>query len=116
VRDNDRSLQGVEAVIDKDLAAERLAENIGAGILVILTDVEQAMLNYGTVDEAGIDRMTADEAREYMEEGQFGVGSMKPKVEAGINFAEFGGQKTIITALNRASEALQGRAGTTIVP
>ena len=116
VRDNDRSLQGVEAVIDKDLAAERLAENIGAGILVILTDVEQATLNYGTADEAGIDRMTADEAREYMEEGQFGVGSMKPKVEAGINFVEFGGQKTIITALNRASEALQGRAGTTIVP
>jgi len=116
VRDNDRSLRGVEAVIDKDLAAEKLAENIGAGILVILTDVEQAMLNYGTVDEAGIDRMTADEAREYMEEGQFGVGSMRPKVEAGINFVEFGGQKAIITALNRASEALQGRAGTTIVP
>ncbi len=116
VRDNDRSLQGVEAVIDKDLAAERLAENIGAGILVILTDVEQAMLNYGTAVEAGIDRMTADEAREYMEEGQFGVGSMRPKVEAGINFVEFGGQKAIITALNRASEALQGRAGTTIVP
>ena len=115
VRGNDRSLRGVEAVIDKDLAAERLAENISAGVLVILTDVEQAMLNYGTADEAGIDRMTAGEARRYMEEGQFGVGSMKPKVEAGINFVESGGQKTIITALNRASEALQGRAGTTIV-
>jgi len=116
VRENDRSLRGVEAVIDKDLAAERLAENIGAVILVILTDVEQAMLNYGTVNEVGIEHMTADEARKYMQEGQFGVGSMKPKVEAGINFVESGGQKTVITALNRASEALQGRAGTTIVP
>ena len=116
VREHDRSLRGVEAVVDKDLAAERLAENVGAGVLVILTDVEQAMLNYGAANEAGIDRITAGEARKYMEEGQFGGGSMKPKVEAGIGFVESGGQKAVITALNRASEALHGRAGTTIVP
>lgn len=116
VREDDRSLRGVEAVVDKDLAAERLAENIGAEVLAILTDVEQAMLDYGAANEAGIDRMTAGEARKYMEEGQFGVGSMKPKVEAGINFVESGGRKAVITALNRASEALRGRAGTTIVP
>jgi len=116
VREDDRSLRGVEAVVDKDLAAERLAENIGAEVLAILTDVEQAMLDYGAANEAGIDRMTAGEARKYMEEGQFGVGSMKPKVEAGINFVESGGRKAVITALNRASEALWGRAGTTIVP
>jgi carbamate kinase len=102
VREDDRSLRGVEAVVDKDLAAERLAENIGAEVLVILTDVEQAMLNYGAANEAGIDRMTGGEARKYM--------------EAGINFVESGGRKAVITALNRASEALSGRAGTTIVP
>ncbi|MCK4262645.1 MAG: carbamate kinase [Dehalococcoidia bacterium] len=116
VREKDRSLRGVEAVIDKDLAAERLAEDIGAGLLMILTDVEQVMLNYGRVDEVRIDSMTAEEARDYMREGQFGVGSMRPKVEAGVHFVEAGGTRAIIAALNQASQALEGKAGTTIVP
>jgi len=106
VREEDRSLRGIEAVIDKDLAAARLADDINAAVLMILTDVEQVMLNYGSVNEVGIERMTVDEAENYLQEGQFGQGSMKPKVEAGIDFIKKGGEKTIITALNKASEAL----------
>lgn len=115
VREADRSLRGIEAVIDKDLAAERLAEDIGAEIFMILTDVEQVMLNYGGENEMGIDRMTAGEAEIYLMEGQFGEGSMKPKVEAGINFVKAGGEKTIITSLSKAAEALAEKAGTIIV-
>jgi len=116
VRERDRSLRGIEAVIDKDLATARLAEDINAEVLMILTDVEQVMLNYGNVDEVGIKRMTVDEAETYLKEGQFSEGSMKPKVEAGINFVKATGKKTIITALNKASEALEEKAGTRIIP
>jgi len=116
IREEDRSLRGIGAVIDKDLAAEKLAEDINAAIFMILTDVEQVKLNYGSVAEVGISRMTADEAENYVKEGQFGEGSMKPKVEAGIRFIRAGGRRTIITALNKALEALEGRAGTIIVP
>jgi carbamate kinase len=115
VREKDRSLRGIEAVIDKDLAAARLAEDIRAEVLMILTDVEQVMLNYGTINAVAIDRMIAEEAANYMMEGQFGEGSMKPKVEAGINFVKTGGEKTIITSLNKAAEALEEKAGTIII-
>jgi len=116
IREEDRSLRGIEAVIDKDLAAEKLAEDINAAIFMILTDVEQVKLNYGSAAEVGIGRMTADEAENYVKEGQFGEGSMKPKVEAGIRFIRAGGRRTIITALNKALEALEGQVGTMIVP
>ncbi len=116
VREADRSLRGIEAVIDKDLASARLAEDINAEVLMILTDVEQVMLNYGGVKEVGIGRMTIDEAENYLKDGQFGEGSMKPKVEAGINFVKATVGKTVITALNRASEALEEKAGTIIIP
>lgn len=116
IREEDRSLRGIEAVIDKDLAAEKLAEDIQASTFMILTDVEQVKLNYGSAAEVGISRMTADEAENYVKEGQFGEGSMKPKVEAGIRFIRAGGERTVITALFKALEALEGRAGTMIVP
>ena len=116
VREADRSLRGIEAVIDKDLATARLAEDINAEVFMILTDVEQVMLNYGNVDEVGIERMTVAEAETYLKEGQFSEGSMKPKVEAGISFVKATGKKTIITALNKASEALEEKAGTRIIP
>jgi len=116
VREKDRSLRGIEAVIDKDLAAERLAKDIHAEVFMVLTDVEQVKLNYGTENEVGIDRMTADEAENYLREDQFGEGSMKPKVEAGVNFIKAGGKTMIITALNKASKALEGKAGTIITP
>jgi carbamate kinase len=116
VREKDRSLRGVEAVVDKDLAAGKLAADINAEIFMILTNVEQVMLNYGDVDEVGIGRMRADEAENYLKEGHFGEGNMKPKVEAGISFVKAGGEKTIITALNKAFEALAEKAGTIIIP
>ena len=116
IREEDRSLRGIGAVIDKDLAAEKLAEDINAAIFMILTDVEQVKLNYGSAAEVGVSQMTADEAENYVKEGQFGEGSMKPKVEAGIRFIRAGRRRTIITALNKALEALEGRAGTIIVP
>lgn len=116
VREKDRSLQGIEAVIDKDLAAERLAEGINAQVLMILTDVEQVMLNYGAANEVRIDRMKVEEAESYLKEGHFAEGSMKPKVEAGINFVKAGGEKTIITMLSKAVEAFEEKTGTIIVP
>ena len=116
VREKNRSLRGIEAVIDKDLAAERLAKDIDADIFMVLTDVEQVMLNYGKEDEMGIAQMTVAEAEKYLAEGQFGEGSMKPKVEAGFNFVKSGGDKMIITSLTKASKALQGKAGTIIIP
>lgn len=113
-RDINRSLRGVEAVIDKDLATGRLAQDICADTLMILTDVEQVMLNYGKPEAKGISRMTIAEAEKYLAEGQFGVGSMKPKVEASIEFVKSTGQKAIITELSKAADALEGNAGTTI--
>jgi carbamate kinase len=113
-RDMNRSLRGVDAVIDKDLATGRLAQDICADILMILTDVEQVMLNYGQPEAKGISHMTAAEAEKYLAEGHFGVGSMKPKVEASIEFVKPRGKKAIITELGKAAAALAGKAGTTI--
>lgn len=108
--------EGVEAVIDKDLAGERLAEVVNADVLLILTDVEKVMLNYGGPDEKPIDRMTLPEAKKYLEKGHFLAGSMGPKVKACIRFLEWGGKKAIITSLDKAIDALEGRTGTHIVP
>ena len=116
VRQKDNSLRGVEGVIDKDLAAEKLAEDINAGIFMILTDVEHVMLNHGGADEVAINQMTVDEAEKYLQQGHFGEGSMKPKIEACINFAKVMGRRAIIAPLNKPLEALQEKAGTIIMP
>ncbi len=108
------SLRGVEAVIDKDLAGEKLAEVVGADVLLILTDVRKVKLNFGRPDERDIDEMTVEEARRYMAEGHFPPGSMGPKVEACIRFLEAGGELAIVAHLDEALEALEGRAGTRI--
>ena len=108
------SLEGIEAVIDKDLAGERLAEVVNADIFLILTDVEKVKLNYGKPNERDIDRMTLVEAQKYLKEGHFLPGSMKPKIIACIRFLESGGEKAIITSLNKAVEALEGKTGTLI--
>jgi len=107
-------LEGVDAVIDKDLAGEVLAEDVDADILLVLTDVDSAKLDYGKPTERAIKRMTASQARAYIGEGQFPPGSMGPKVEACIKFVESVGEKAIITSLERAVEALEGRTGTLI--
>ncbi|MEM3486269.1 MAG: hypothetical protein QXI12_11685, partial [Candidatus Methanomethyliaceae archaeon] len=108
-------LVGVEAVIDKDLAGERLAEVVEADIFLILTDVEKAKLNFGKPNEKEIDRMTVSEAKKFLDEGHFLPGSMGPKVKACIRFLEWGGKEAIITSLDKAVDALEGRTGTHIV-
>ncbi|MFO8033917.1 MAG: carbamate kinase [Candidatus Bipolaricaulota bacterium] len=108
-------LKGVEAVIDKDLAGERLAEDVGAHVLLILTDIPQVKLNYGKPDEHALERVTAAEAKQYSEQGHFAKGSMEPKVLAAIRFVQAGGERAVIASLGQASEALEGQAGTQVV-
>jgi len=112
----DGVLKGVEAVIDKDLAGERLATALGASTFLILTDVEKVYLNYGMPDQRPIDVMTVSEAKKYLEEGHFKPGSMGPKILASIRFIENGGKVAIIGHLKKAYEALKGVSGTRIVP
>lgn len=116
VRDDQGVLSGVEAVIDKDLAGERLAHDVDADIFIILTDVEQVALRYGTPEQQNLSRLTLSEVARYAGEGHFRAGSMGPKVEAASRFVAAGGERAIITSLHRAVEALEGRAGTAIVP
>lgn len=106
---------GIEAVIDKDLAAQRLATLIGANILVVLTDVEGAYVNYGTAKQELITEITTGKLKNYLKEGQFKEGSMAPKVEAAIRFVEGGGDQAIIASLGRLTEALENTAGTHII-
>ncbi|MFP3953337.1 MAG: carbamate kinase [Candidatus Bipolaricaulota bacterium] len=107
-------LVGQEAVIDKDLASEQLAEDVGAEILLILTDVENVFINYNEPDEAPLGKLSVEEMEKYLEDGEFARGSMKPKVKAGIKFIRSGGRKAIITSLNKVTDALDGKTGTTI--
>ena len=108
-------LEGIDAVIDKDRAGAKLAEEVEADILLILTDVEYAMENYGKPTQKPIRRMTLSEAGRRMMKGQFGAGSMGPKVEACLGFVERGGDTAIITSLEKAADALEGKTGTHIV-
>ena len=113
IKENGKAM-GVEAVIDKDLSACRLGIEIEADILLILTNVDQVALNYNTPDQEWIDTMSVEEAKRYLAEGHFKEGSMKPKIEAGMSFVENGGEKSVIGSLFSASDAIQGKAGTTI--
>lgn len=115
VRNADGSLRGVAAVIDKDLAAERLAEGMEADILMILTEVEQVCLNFNKPDQKALAAITAAEAKQYVSEGHFAPGSMLPKMQAAIRFVESRpGRKAIITSLYKAGDALAGKTGTLI--
>src|SRR5208282_5646482 len=105
---------GVEAVIDKDLAGQRLATLIGANIFVVLTDVDGAYVNYGKPNQERIKEITTGKLRNYAKEGQFKEGSMAPKVEAAIRFVESGGERAVIAALGDLVEALEGRSGTQV--
>jgi carbamate kinase len=105
---------GVEAVIDKDLAGQRLATLIGANIFVILTDIDGAYVNYGKPDQELIKEITTGKLRNYAKEGQFKEGSMAPKVEAAIRFVESGGERAVIAALGSLIEALDNKAGTQV--
>lgn len=114
VAKKDGSLEGVVAVIDKDLGAQIFASDIEAQILLMLTDVEKVSLNYGAPNQVDLDRMRVAEAKQYLQEGHFAPGSMAPKVEAAIKFVEAGGEKAIISSLELGRKALQGKAGTTV--
>lgn len=116
VRGENNRLVGVEAVIDKDLAAERLARDIDADLLLILTDVDRVYINYRQAGERAIHRMTVAEGRLYQAEGHFRAGSMGPKVEAALRFVESGRDRAIIGPLEGAVEALRGESGTQVVP
>jgi carbamate kinase len=116
VRDTDGSVRGVEAVIDKDLAAAVLGRTISADLLVIATDVDHAVLGFGTDDARPIGRVDVPTLRRYAEEGHFASGSMGPKVEAACRFVEQGGQRAVITSLGQIAAAARGGAGTEVVP
>lgn len=107
-----KRLHGVEAVIDKDLAAAKLGEQIGADILLIATDVEKVAINFKQPDEKFVDSLTIAEATKLLDEGQFPKGSMGPKVQACINFIEQGGAQAIITSIDHIQDALLGKTGT----
>lgn len=115
LRDERGLLTGTAAVIDKDLAAERLAEDLDAQTLVILTAVERIAIYFNQPQQRFLSRMTADEAEAYLREGHFAPGSMAPKVEAAIRFVRSApGRRAIVTSLEKAEEALKGGAGTEI--
>ena len=107
-------LVGVEAVVDKDLAAAILAKDVEADALLILTDVEGVYENFGTPEQLLLPQLTPEEARRRVEAGEFGTGSMRPKVEAAVEFVEGGGKAAIIAALRDGPRALAGQAGTRI--
>ena len=111
----DGTLEGVAAVIDKDFAAELLAEQVDADVLMILTEVEKVAVNWGKENQQDLDHMSLKEAVQYIEEGQFAPGSMLPKVEAAMKFARtYPDKKAIITSLDKAIDALEGKTGTVI--
>lgn len=105
---------GVDAVIDKDLAACRLAINIEEKLFIMLTDVDHAYLRYGEPDQEAIERMTAKDAKRYLSEGHFGKGSMAPKIRAAIRFLEHGGEKAIVTSFAKLIDSVTKGEGTHI--
>ena len=115
VRRKGEFLKGCAAVIDKDYCSALLAENLNADMLLILTAVEKVKAGFNTPGERDIDRMTADEAERYIAEGQFAAGSMLPKVSAAVRFVKGGtNRQAIITDLNKAIDAVNGKTGTVI--
>lgn len=116
VRNAKGELRGVNAVIDKDRASSLLASGIGADLFIISTAVPQVAINFNTPQQQNLSHLTLADAQKYLEEGQFGVGSMKPKVEAVINFIERGGPQALITDPANLAAALKHEAGTWITP
>ena len=115
VENMDGTLEGVAAVIDKDFAAELLAEQVDADVLMILTEVEQVAINWGKPNQENLSHLSLKTAVQYIEEGQFAPGSMLPKVEAAMKFVRtYPHKKAIITSLDKAIDALEGKTGTVI--
>jgi carbamate kinase len=115
VRTN-HGLEGVDAVIDKDLASSLLANQLGIELFAISTEVEQVALNFGKPNQQSISSMTVREAEQYIAEGHFAPGSMLPKIEAALRFLRGGGRRVVITASEFLEEAVLNGRGTHIVP
>jgi carbamate kinase len=111
VRHPDGTLHGVEAVLDKDLTAALLGRTVDADVLVIATDVEAAVLDWGTPQARPVGRVTPEQMRQHAADGHFAGGSMGPKVEAVVRFVESGGSRAVITSLERIADAVQGMEG-----
>ena len=108
-------LIGKEGVVDKDLAAAILAHEVEANLLLILTDVKKVQRGYGSLMPEDLDRLTVSEAKALLKKGEFGAGSMGPKVQAAVNFVQDGGGRAVIADLDDSLAALAGDAGTEIV-
>lgn len=113
--DDKGNYEGFDAVIDKDLGSAVIACDIKADVLAILTDVEHVAINYGTPDQIDLEKITVSEIKQFMDEGHFSVGSMKPKIQAAIKFIENGGKMVVITSLDNARMGVRGEIGTRIV-
>ena len=113
--ENDGTLEGVDAVVDKDRASAVLAHDIDAQTLLFLTDVDSVYLNYNKPGQQALTKISVAEANKYLDEGQFPSGSMGPKIEAAVSFLVCGGKEVIITSLDKAKQAILGNAGTKIV-
>ena len=110
-----RRLKGTSAVVDKDFASAKLAEELDADMLIILTAVEKVAINFGKPDEQWLDKMSITDTEDYIAKGHFAPGSMLPKVEAALSFVKSGpGRKAMITMLSKAREGLAGKTGTVI--
>lgn len=109
-----KGFEGIEAVIDKDLAASVLAKNINEKLFIILTDVPNVSINFGKANQKNLDKITLEEAKRYLQEGHFAAGSMGPKIKAAISFLESGGKKVIITSPENLLKAIKGKTGTQI--
>ena len=107
-----RTFDGVDAVIDKDLASARLAEEVGVDLFIIATDVDGVALNYGKPDERYLTRVSLEESARHIIEGHFSSGAMLPKVEAAMQFVGSGGKRAVITRIDRIADAVAGSAGT----
>jgi carbamate kinase len=114
VRNEIGEIVGVEAVIDKDLGSSLLAENLGADTFIISTAINEVYLNFGEENQKALRQVTRSEIKQYLVDGHFKPGSMKPKVEAIVQFLEGGGEKAIITSPENLLKAVRGEAGTTI--
>jgi len=110
----DDGLRGIEAVVDKDKSSQMLASELGADSLVILTDVEFAYVNYDTPDQRPLRRISPGEVRTHLDAGEFGEGSMQPKIEACLRFVEQGGERAVVTSPEHLMDALAGETGTRV--
>jgi carbamate kinase len=116
IRLEDGTLSGRDAVIDKDAASSMLAIQLRASILIFSTSVDRAARHFNTPQQLDIDHMNVAQCRQYLQEGHFLPGSMRPKIESALAFLEAGGERVIITQPDQLEDALQGLCGTHIVP